>query len=222
MNLACKMVMGAAIRCAQMVGSAAPTSWGRIRDTLVLPIDKTNGIVLPYDNPPSSSNSAYSLGQIDFLAVHDAAISLELLRKTHDFEETVRQARAKAAHMDSADFSIGFATAAISATAAFLGDKRRAAELFGQSWRNAWLEPFGMIREAPSQDYGCFLTNLGSLLQTAMFGFTGLRVNEGHWAKFPASLPAGWARIDIDRVFVKGEAKRLVAIDSSPAKLLSS
>jgi hypothetical protein len=159
---------------------------------------------------------------MDFLVVHDASISLEFLRKTHDFEETVRQARAKAAPMDSANFSIGFASAAIAATAAFLGDKRRAAEVFDQSWRNAWLEPFGMIREVPSQDYGCFLTNFGSLLQTAMFGFTGLRVNEGDWAKFPASLPAGWSRIEIDRIFVKGEAKRLVATDGAPAKLLSS
>jgi trehalose/maltose hydrolase-like predicted phosphorylase len=222
MNLACKMVMAAAIRCAQMAGFAAPSSWSKIRDALVLPIDKANGIVLPYDNPPAPSSPAYSLGQMDFLAVHDASISVELLRKTHDFEESVRQARAKASPNDSANFSIGFATAAISATAAFLGDKRHAAEVFDQSWRNSWLEPFGMIREVPSQDYGCFLTNFGSLLQTAMFGFTGLRVGDGDWAKFPASLPAGWGRIEIDRIFVKGEAKRLVATDSAPAKFFSS
>jgi hypothetical protein len=79
-----------------------------------------------------------------------------------------------------------------------------------------------MIREVPSQDYGCFLTNFGSLLQTAMLGFTGLRVNEGNWAKFPASLPVGWGGIEIDRIFVRGEAKRLVATDGAPAKLLSS
>jgi trehalose/maltose hydrolase-like predicted phosphorylase len=222
MNLACKMVMAAAIRCAQMVGAAVPNSWSKIRDALVLPVDKAKGIVLPYDNPPAPSSGAYSLGQTDFLVVHDPAIRFELLSKTHDFEEAVRQARAKASPSDSANFSIGFASAAISAAAAFLGDKRRAAELFDQSWRNVWLEPFGMIREGPSQDYGCFLTNFGSLLQTAMFGFTGLRVNEGDWAKFPASLPAGWSRIEIDRIFVKGEAKRLVSTDGAPAKLLSS
>jgi trehalose/maltose hydrolase-like predicted phosphorylase len=222
MNLACKMVMAAAIRCAQMVGAAVPNSWSKIRDALVLPVDKARGIVLPYDNPPAPSSSAYSLGQMDFLVVHNPAIRFELLSKTHDFEEAVRQARAKASPSDSANFSIGFASAAISAAAAFLGDKRRAAELFDHSWQNVWLEPFGMIREGPSQDYGCFLTNFGSLLQTAMFGFTGLRVNEGDWAKFPASLPAGWSRIEIDRIFVKGEAKRLVATDGVPAKLLSS
>ena len=108
----------------------------------------------------------------------------------------------------------------MAATAAFLGDKRRAAELFDESWRNVWLEPFGMIREAPSQDYGCFLTNFGSLLQTTMLGFTGIRINEGDWRKYPATLPAGWSRIEIDRIWVKGDPKRLIAVDGASAKLL--
>lgn len=85
-----------------------------------------------------------------------------------------------------------------------------------------WLEPFGALRKAPFQDYGCFLTTFGSLLQTAMLGFTGIRVNEGDWRKYPASLPTGWSRIEMDRIWVKGEPKRLIAIDGSPAKLLDS
>jgi hypothetical protein len=77
-----------------------------------------------------------------------------------------------------------------------------------------------MIREGPLQDYGCFLTNYGSLLQTVMLAFTGLRISEGDWRKYPASLPAGWSRIEIDRIFVRGEAKKLIATDGVPAKLL--
>jgi len=219
MNLVCKMVLTAAIRCAQMVGGHAPGSWSRIRDTFVLPLDNTKKIVQPYDNPPSTSSNSYSMAQLDFLTVHDVPVAAGLLKSTHDFEETVRRERSVSA---SGNFSIGFAEAAISATAAFLGDKRRAFELFHQSWKNAWLEPFGMIRETPVQDYGCFLTNYGSLLQTAIFGFTGLRVSEGDWRKYPASLPPGWNRIEVDRVFVKGEAKRLVATDGAPAQLLST
>ncbi|HEX2662756.1 MAG TPA: carboxypeptidase-like regulatory domain-containing protein [Candidatus Acidoferrum sp.] len=63
-----------------------------------------------------------------------------------------------------------------------------------------------------------FLTNFGSLLQAVMFGFTGLRISENDWQKYPASLPAGWSKIEIDRVYVKGQAKRLVATDGSPAQ----
>jgi len=221
MNLACKMVMTAAIRCAQMVGASAPNSWAKIRDSFVLPMDKSRNVVLPYDKPPSSTNTAYSLDQLDFLTVHGVPVSQGLLKGTDAFEETVRQQRIAASKSKEREFSIGFAEAAEAATAASLGDKRRALELFHHSWKNVWLEPFGMIRETPSQDYGCFLTNFASLLQTAMFGFTGLRISEDDWRKYPASLPAGWTRIEIDRVFVKGEAKRLVATDGAPTQLLS-
>jgi len=79
-----------------------------------------------------------------------------------------------------------------------------------------------MVRETPSQDYGCFLTNFGSLLQTVMFGFTGLRISEDDWRKYPASLPAGWSKIEINRIYVKGQAKRLVATDGAPAQFLNS
>jgi protein-glucosylgalactosylhydroxylysine glucosidase len=219
MNLVCKMVLTASIRCAQMVGAQAPTSWSKIREAFVLPVDSTKKIIQPYDNPPPASSKSYSTGQMDFLTVHDVPIDIELLRSTHAFEETIR--REREASSRGAGIAIGFAEAAISATAAFLGEKRRALELFHQSWRNVWLEPFGMIREAPSQDYGCFLTNYGSLLQTVMLGFTGLRISEGDWRKYPASLPLGWGKIEIDRIFVRGEAKKLMATDGAPAKLLS-
>ncbi len=222
MNLACKMVMTAAIRCARMVGLSAPGSWSKVRDSFVLPTDKAKNIVLPYDNPPPPANRAYSLDQLDFLTVHNPPISEELLKSTHTFEDTVRRQRVAASRSGERDFSIGFAEAAEAATAAFAGDRRQALDLFQQSWRNVWLEPFGMIRETPSQDYGCFLTNFASLLQTVMFGFTGLRISEDDWRKYPASLPSGWSRIEIERIYVKGETKRLIATDGAPAKLLSS
>src|SRR5260370_33436743 len=169
-----------------MVGGHAPGTWSRIRDTFVLPLDNTKKIVQPYDNPPSTSSNSYSMAQLDFLTVHDVPVAAGLLKSTHDFEETVRRERSVSA---SGNFSIGFAEAAISATAAFLGDKRRAFELFHQSWQNAWLDPFGMIRETPVHDYGCFLTNYGSLLQTAIFWFTDLPLSEVHCRKYPASFP---------------------------------
>lgn len=209
-NLICKMVLTAAIRCGQMVGETVPSSWIKIRDDLFLPIDKSKNVLLPYDNP---SPPGSQLGTVDFLTVHDAPVSPDLLRSTYRYEESLRQAKPP--------FMIGFAADAVAATAALLGEKRRAAELFDESWRNVWLEPFGMVREAPSQDYGCFLTNFGSLLQTAMLGFTGIRVNEGDWRKYPAVMPAGWIRIEIDRIWVRGEPKRLIAVDGAPAKFSS-
>src|SRR5712664_1895162 len=88
MNLVCKMVLTAAIRCAQMAGAHAPGSWSKIRDTFVLPVDNTKRIVQPYDNPPPPPSNSYSMAQLDFLTVHDIPVDAALLKSTHDFEET--------------------------------------------------------------------------------------------------------------------------------------
>ncbi len=219
MNLVCKMVLAAAIRCAQMVGVTPPSSWARIRDALVLPIDRAKNVVLPYDNPPPPDSATYSVGGLDFLTVHDPPISPELLRNTYAAEQAPHSGRPAGALMPTVPDAIGFAVAAMAATAAFLGEKQRAAQLFEASWKESWLEPFGMIREVSSEDYGCFLTDFGSILQTVMLGFTGIRINEGDWAKYPASLPQGWTKIEIDRFWMRGEPTRMVATDGAPAKL---
>jgi protein-glucosylgalactosylhydroxylysine glucosidase len=219
MNLICKMVLAAAIRCVQMVGVTPPPTWAKIQDAMVLPIDPAKNIVLPYDNPPPPDTSTYSVGGLDFLTVHDPPISVELLRNTFAAERARHGGRPAGALMGTVPHAIGFAVAAMAATAAFLGEKQQAAQLFEASWKESWLEPFGMIREVSTEDYGVFLTDFGSILQTVLLGFTGLRVSDGDWAKYPASLPQGWRKIEVDRFWMRGQPTHLVATDGARVRL---
>lgn len=208
MNLISKMVLSAAIQCASKVGAAAPGVWKKAHDAMVMPLDAKRGIMLPYDN--AKPGPQYSLNSLALLAVHDPPIAADVLRRTFDYEAGIQ---------GSTWAGLGFSVCAGAATAAFLGERRRARELFDGSWKNVWLNPFGMIREAPSEDYGCFLTNFGSLLQTALLGFTGLRLRDGDWRAYPANLPEGWSRIEVDRLWVRGQPKRLVAQNGALAEL---
>jgi len=114
---------------------------------------------------------------------------------------------------------IAFARAAESSLVAVMGDRKGAARLFRDSWQSDWLEPFGMMREAAPRTEGCFLTNYGSLLRTAMLGFTGLRVNEGEWNKFEATLPENWNSIEIERIYIRGQEKRISAHHGKKAEI---
>ena len=49
------------------------------------------------------------------------------------------------------------------------------------------------------------------MLQTVLFGFTGLRLSDGNWSRHAATLPDGWTRIEVDRIWVRGVPKKLVA-----------
>ena len=199
-NLICKMVLQAATRCAAKLGIAAPPEWGRAARRMFVPIDQVQHIILPCEHPPEGRN--YPTGGLDMLALHDPPVSKDLTRNTFNYQEAIRM------HQPPA---IGFAEAATAATAAWLGYRNKALQLFQTAWQRDWMEPFGMLKEAPVETYGCFLTNCGSLLQTAMLGFTGLRVREGSWAAYPAIMPEGWSRIEIDRIWVRGKPQRLIA-----------
>ncbi len=210
-NVICRMVLEAAVSCASMVGAKPPASWARIARSMVIPIDKARNIVLPYDHP--GKGREYSLGNMAMLTVHDPPLNRQLLKNTYDYEAKLRAQRPQ---------GIGFALDAVAATAAFFGYRSEAARLFRESWQNVWVEPYGMIKEAQSEDHACFLTNFGSLLQTAMFGFTGIRAAAPGWAKYPATLPDGWTRIEIDRVWLGGTAYRLIARNGQKAELLKT
>jgi trehalose/maltose hydrolase-like predicted phosphorylase len=207
-NLICKMVLQAATACAANVGLTAPAAWGRAERLMFLPIDRAKNIVLPCENPPMGRN--YPTGGLDMLTVHNPPVSKELIKNTFDYQEAIRARQPPA---------IGFAEAAIAATAAWLGYRDNARHLFQASWQGDWIEPFGMLKEAPLETYGCFLTNCGSLLQTAMLGFTGLRIREGNWAAYPAILPEGWSQIEIDRLWIRGKPQRLLAENGRKAVL---
>jgi trehalose/maltose hydrolase-like predicted phosphorylase len=61
---------------------------------------------------------------------------------------------------------------------------------------------------------GPFFANLGGMLLGMLFGFTGLRPDDGDpkgWPCRPILLPQGWTSIEVDRVWIRGTKARLVA-----------
>jgi trehalose/maltose hydrolase-like predicted phosphorylase len=203
-NLASRMVLKAACRCADKIGVEVPVSWRRIIALLYLPINGQGGLSVA----EGSSNNAFA--DISFLFPFDVQVDAAVLERTWQSFKSVR----------SRHEEIGFAKAAEAGFAAAMGDRERAARLFREAWEPAWLEPFGMAREVPTQNYGCFLTDMGALLQTAMIGFTGLRVTETAWNKYPAALPANWSSIEIGRIYVHGQPRRVLARHGKKAELV--
>jgi hypothetical protein len=205
-NAACSAALEAAVRCAGQVGYAPPKGWKRMASAFVLPRNPKTGALVAYDGSPQDA-----FPDLSFLLPFEPLILAGALERTFaDFKQRERE------------YMIGFATAGVAAGAAFQGDRKLAHDLFDQSWRPFWMSPFGMIKEAEPQTYGCFLTDFGAMLQAAMFGFTGLRIQDGDWAKYPASLPEGWNRIEVDRVWVRGEPRRLVAVQGRKAQLTAA
>jgi trehalose/maltose hydrolase-like predicted phosphorylase len=211
MNLSCEMAMNAAIECAKKIGINPPDSWTKISESFVIPIDEDNKIILPYDNPPPPSDVRYSNGSVQFLFLHDPPLSNEYIKNTYFYEE-------QCLYRNPEDYpwpkwNVAHVAAPYAVLAAFYGDKEKAKTLFDVAWKPYSIDPFGIAKEFRKTNFGAFITSYGSLLHSVMLGFTGLRISENDWSKYPTSLPKGWDRIEIDQIWIKGIPKKVVAVD---------
>ena len=69
---------------------------------------------------------------------------------------------------------------------------------------------------------GPFFANIGGFLTGLLFGFAGLRPGAGApdtWIEREVVLPEGWTSIQIDRLWICGQATRLVARQGEMARL---
>ncbi len=72
---------------------------------------------------------------------------------------------------------------------------------------------------------GPFFANIGGFLTSLLFGFTGLEPGSDDpqgWMRRQVNLPAGWTSIEIDRIWVHGQAMKLSARQGQTATLQST
>lgn len=236
-NIQCKMAVSAAIKAARAVGIDPSDRWLKIEKTMYIPIDNEKQVVLPFSPDVSfryynhktdqfevtnliQQPEAYTLGNLQMLVFHNPPISFDLYKNTWKVEEEIRRNRKEArASTPASPAAPGFTTPPLAVCAAMFGDRRLAAELFRLAATKFAVPPFQISREyAPFQD-GNYLMNQASLLMSALYGFTGLRISEGDWRTYPVSLPEGWKRIEIRRLWIRGKAYHLIAEQDKTASL---
>lgn len=221
MNLTARMALEAAIACAGKLGFTSPRQWREAADRMFLPMDVAGKVIVPYPGARHTpGRTGYSVGMLPFLLVHNPPVPIETLCATWQFEEKVRGEQPDNPSNPASAGGPGFTVPPMAAAAAFFGNRELARDLFHNSWKPYWREPFGITSEYRHYTYGNYLTNHGSLLQNTLLGFTGLRIVDGDWRVYPASLPAGWNRIECERFRVKGKPMKLTAEHGKPAILV--
>jgi len=232
-NLLAKKSIQAGIECCKIMGYSVPRNWKNIYRNIFIPMDNNHGVVLPYD--PDSMVTAYdensnrfikkkltiegqtySLGNLHFLFVHGLPVDDKIFKNTYLAEEKIRLERDPEPGVPGSERAPSFTSPVYMACAAFNDEREKSAELFKNSWKPYWLDPYGMTLEYQSQDYGSYITSFGSLLQQTMLGLTGLRIKtDDNWSEYESKLPDGWESIDINQLYIKGNP---VSIHASHGK----
>jgi trehalose/maltose hydrolase-like predicted phosphorylase len=218
-NILCKMAINAAIKTADKVGVKANPVWQKIYDQMAIPVD-ANGAIIPYDNCVVKDKAkGFSIGNLMALLAHEPPISFEAYKKSWQLEEKVASEMQPTPACPCSNRAVGFICPPRAACAAFFGDREKAAEFAKIAFGKYILSPYMTAKEYQGHTDGNFLTNQGAQLQSVIYGFTGLRLDEGNWNKYPATLPAGWEKIEIDRIWIKGKPFKMTAEHGAKATL---
>jgi hypothetical protein len=214
--------------------SAEFKRWQRVRDGLVLPLSSGSdaATLLPYDGAPSCrgphqdadgqacNRTTYQVGTVQYLHSHGlpSRLNTTVARATWALEETLRTLNK---HCDvtgpsqhwcsggvpTTPLSPGFTLPPFINAAAFYGRRDTALELYRLIAQHYVMAPWGLFTEYRVDKpwkMATYLTTAGSVLQTVLFGLSGLRADAGDAAastkaleaadftRFAATLPEGW------------------------------
>lgn len=225
MNLLCRMALQAAVLCAQRVGAQPEEAWEKAYSAMVLPFND-QGALIPHESARMKKESdQYAPGSAHFAFLHApelyGALDMKTFERTWEFDEQMCQKLPPSPSNPCSTASPGFTTPVFAATAAFFGQREKAAELFETAFREYACPPYDNTKEYRKYTDGVYITNYAAQIQAVLYGLCGLRVRPGDWRMYPTALPAGWEEIRVERLFAGAGPVRLVARHGEMAELTS-
>jgi trehalose/maltose hydrolase-like predicted phosphorylase len=209
-NMAASVLLREAVGFAETLGETPNRLWAEIAAGLVLP-SASRGQHIP-------NHDDY---RIDQLKAGTPEAAAGIFPVGYPVSEAVERATFRYAVRQQAPRYVG--TAMLSAFlpyyAARAGLRAESADLLEAGYGNFINEPFLETDEftntAPEQPRaGPMFANTGGFLTTLLYGYPGLRLGPGTpetWCERPVVLPAGWRGIHVERLWMHGEGRGLVA-----------
>ena len=207
-NMAAVVVLRDAIRAAQRLGLAAHPEWARIADRMVLPM--SGRVIVSHDGFDPHEDKGGTPDPL--MGVFPLGFGMD-----PDVEAATLRF-----YLDLRDGYIGspMLSALYGVWAAYSGDRALSAQLIDEGYGRFCTGRFAQTLEYrqdvfPDQPRaGPFFANLGGFLLGLLIGFPALRPGPGDpefWAARSVVLPEGWDTIEIDRLWIRERAYKLVA-----------
>jgi protein-glucosylgalactosylhydroxylysine glucosidase len=209
-NLAAITFLRHAAAMVRTLGEEPPDEWEAAAEAIVVPRDPQTGAIVNHDGyrlnetlgeTPEAAAAFFPLGYRDRRDVEAATLRYALRYQVPRYVGTPMFSALLGVH------------------AAWIGQRKRSAELFEQGYAAFFDDPFDSPDEYPAAD-GRFpqaspmLANLGAFLSSLYYGLPGILPNAGEpstWPERRVVLPAGWKEITVDRLWIRGRPARLIA-----------
>ncbi len=182
-NGAVKVVMDAAIKSAKLLNRTINNEWQEVYNKLV---------ILKHKDGYTLQNAQYNGQRIKQADVNLLAFPLNFITDKTQVKKDLEYYEPK---IDPNGPSMSYSVLATSY--ASLGQTAKAYQLFQKAYQPNRKPPFGFISEKPRISGTVFCTGYGGMLQTIIFGFGGIKIDDNGLLKQQAHLPPHWKKLTI-------------------------
>jgi protein-glucosylgalactosylhydroxylysine glucosidase len=208
-NMSATVVLNEAMALAERLGHGVPERWREIAASLVIPTDASGAHIISYDGwQPNHEKGATPTPLAGLFPLW--------------YPAGEREAATLRRYLELAPDYIGspMLSAFYGVWAAWSGDRELSARLFDEGFGQFDHGRFHQTLETrpdyqPDQPKaGPFFANLGGFLESLLLGLPGIKPTSDDPASWPCRsvvLPAGWAAIEVERLWIRGEPTSLRA-----------
>jgi len=192
-NTIAKKNLQIAIAASQLLGKEMNPLWEKVSQKLYIPYDAEKQYHPTYENAPPAT-----LGSVVPLLSYPLGLPMSDKAKRNNLENAVKRVDQ---HGPGVMMSVTF----YPIVAAELRDSNLFEALIPKSYRPFLRPPFHVLAETPTSHSINFLTGAGGFLQQVIFGYTGLRLEEGGLTqRFEPLLPSGIRKLTLKNFTVRG------------------
>jgi trehalose/maltose hydrolase-like predicted phosphorylase len=203
-NVSAQKVLNVAAKAAALVGERADPHWAEVAGKLYIPFSEKEQRHLDFDaSLPREPLEGSTLGLLMYPSL-DLPMTAQIRR--NDFDYTMISV--KEGHREPHGMSL--APAAIAAAA--VGDAPLAVAWLQNNFTSGLIKPpFNVRTETATNNTGYFITASGGFLQTLLYGFGGLRIEEkGLIEAYAPVLPPEWKAMTLKNIEFRGRRYDIV------------
>jgi len=199
-NASARKALDIATAAAAVVGARPDPHWSEVATRLYIPFSAKDRHHLDFDESVPHDIDAWGDTALPALAYPslDLPMSAEVRRNDFDYAMTLTGRSRQEPN------SMGLSPVSIAAAA--LGDAQTASAWFQRNLTTHVLQPpFNVRTETATNNTGYFLTASGGLLQNIVYGFSGLRLEQGGLVEaYAPVLPPSWKSFTLKHVSLRG------------------
>lgn len=204
-NAGTRKALDIAITAAEKVGATPDPKWAEVSAKMFIPFIDKEQRHLDFDANVPHDKTTWMGSSLSWLVYPNLDLPMSREVRKNDF---VFQLKELKVHGDDPNEMM---MVMLAVHAAELGDEKTASEWIQRNLVGFLKPPFNVRSETKSNNAGYILATSAGFVQSFVYGFTGLRINDtGLSAAYAPTLPPGWKSLTLKNVAFQGKRYDIV------------